>query len=37
MQKHTYKEFIRFLNAVERELPAGKVRITLRAHRPVRI
>jgi transposase len=25
MQKHTHQEFIRFLNAVEREVPAGKV------------
>jgi transposase len=25
MQKHTHKEFIRFLNAVERDVPAGKV------------
>jgi transposase len=24
MQKHTHQEFIRFLNAVEREVPAGK-------------
>ena len=25
MQKHTHQEFIRFLNAVEREVPAGKI------------
>jgi hypothetical protein len=25
MQKHTHQEFIRFLNAVDRELPVGKV------------
>jgi transposase len=25
MQKHTHQEFIRFLNAVERQVPAGKV------------
>ena len=25
MQKHTHQEFIRFLNTVEREVPAGKV------------
>ena len=25
MQKHTHQEFIRFLNAVERPLPAGKI------------
>jgi len=25
MQKHTHQEFIRFLNAVERDVPAGKV------------
>jgi transposase len=25
MQKHTHQEFIRFLNAVEREVPAGKL------------
>ena len=25
MQKHTHQEFIRFLNAVNREIPAGKV------------
>jgi hypothetical protein len=27
MQKHTHQEFIRFLNAVEREVPAGKARL----------
>jgi hypothetical protein len=25
MQRHRHSEFIRFLNAVEREVPAGKV------------
>jgi hypothetical protein len=25
MQKHTHQEFIRFLNAIEREVPAGKI------------
>jgi transposase len=25
MQKHTHQEFIRFLNAVEREIPVGKI------------
>ena len=25
MQKHTHQEFIRFLNAVERQVPAGKI------------
>ena len=25
MQRHRHREFIRFLNAVEREVPAGKV------------
>ena len=25
MQKHTHQEFIRFLNAVDREVPAGKL------------
>jgi transposase len=25
MQKHTHQEFIRFLNAVERDVPAGKI------------
>ena len=25
MQRHTHQEFIRFLNAVEREVPAGKI------------
>jgi len=24
MQRHTHQEFIRFLNAIEREVPAGK-------------
>jgi hypothetical protein len=25
MQKHTHQEFIRFLNAVDHEVPAGKI------------
>ena len=25
MQKHTHQEFIRFLNVVERQVPAGKI------------
>jgi transposase len=25
MQRHTHQQFIRFLNAVEREVPAGKI------------
>ena len=25
MQRHTHQEFIRFLNAIEREVPAGKL------------
>jgi hypothetical protein len=37
MQRHRHQEFIRFLNAVEREVPAGKTYAILdnyAAHKP---
>jgi hypothetical protein len=33
MPQHTHKEFIKFLNAMERAVPAGKVIRTRRARR----